>query len=514
MGVGIEVITGFDQREHELLDRVRGKVADETARLALKWVAKGLLTYQIDTGETYQYTGIEPSNLIGDWVLFTAEGATGPAGADGADGVDGDKYATVSTTSLDVPQVHPTVINMTLGLNLAYTAGQSIIVVNSPTESFSAIVTSYDSGTGALVADSTSNVGTGLALANWQVNLAGTQGIAGNALIHIEADITLDEAKISTVEGGVWTTVAPWSASVFNDVRSNFTVPAALNGSMTGHSISYDGASWYDNGVWRGPTGIQGIQGNDGSDGSQGIQGNQGIQGLIGNQGIQGAIGPAGDDALAPLVYLYPDQDSGTYDLNTVAAGLAEDSEVVVWFGNSSGGRDTAALILPNSGPNSRKFKTIYVLSGGNGADRLISIIVQGTIYGGGAHGELSYRIQFGQAATLTRLGTSTTAYSIVGAPPIPIISGGFMFEATPSINLQWGFLSYGAGMSVVKTATGKFTITHNLGGFRYHIALTATDGERFVYGGTRSSNSFTVETKDKNGAFNDSSFYFQIFQY
>lgn len=299
MSTGIEIISGFDQKENELLDKVRGKVADEAARLAIRWVAPGLLTFQEDTGETYQYVGIPPSNLVGDWILFTAEGATGPTGADGADGVDGDKYATVSTDSFAIPETHPTTVGLTVGLNLAYTAGQPIIIVADLANNFNATVISYDSGTGALSVESTSHLGTGT-FANWQVNLAGTQGIQGNALLTTKSDITLDEAEVINVEGGVWTPIAPYTASVFNDARSNFTQPPQLNGSMTDHSITYDGTSWFDNGVWRGPTGAAGIQGSDGDQGIQGIQGDIGLQGLQGDDGVQGVIGPegpAGSDA-------------------------------------------------------------------------------------------------------------------------------------------------------------------------------------------------------------------------
>ena len=88
--MGIEIIDGFRLNANKPLDE-RAVVEDEAARLLIKWVSIGLLCYQKDTGDTYQYIGAPPSNLVGDWDIFTSIGDTGATGADGADGEDGDK---------------------------------------------------------------------------------------------------------------------------------------------------------------------------------------------------------------------------------------------------------------------------------------------------------------------------------------------------------------------------------------------------------------------------------------
>lgn len=528
-----DIITGFNLNANAPLDR-RSRVADEAARLALEWPSRGLLVFQeADSGDgvdqTYQYIGDETTNLVGDWVLYTAvgaTGATGAAGSDGADGADGDVYATASVSAINLTAAAGTE-TITVSLNLSYTIGQSVKVTDvvAPlVDNCTGVVTSYNPATGELILGSVTYNGSGT-LSNWEVNLTGavgTQGEVGIALIHTEEDITLTDTPttgtIDVVEGGAWTPQAPWSASVFNDTRGNFTLPAPLNGSMTGHSISYDGTSWYDNGVWRGPTGIQGIQGSQGIQGNQGIQGIQGLQGNQGNQGIQGGVGPQGDDALAPLYYYVPDQNSGAFDLNTIASGLAEDSEVTIWFGNSTGGRDTATLILPSNTANARKFKAIHVQSDGNGANRLVSINITGvsSIYGGGAKGESLYKVNYGQAVTLTRLAESTISYSVSGNQSGSGISGGFCVLAVgiATVSVDWGFLSYGSGISGNRTAAGKTRITHNLGSSSYHISLTSTDPNINIAIVTRSGTTFDVESKNSAGVYTDVSFYFQIFQY
>lgn len=293
--MAIEIISGFDLKKNALLDEGRGKVADEAARLALKWVALGLLVYQEDTKETFQYQGTPPSNVAADWVLFTAAGPAGPAGQDGNDGVDGDKYESPSTSSLSIPTTHPTTVNLNLNSGLAYSPGQPILIANTPSAYFLATVTSYDKGTGALVAESTSNVGSGGPFTAWAVNLAGTSGIQGKALLHIDEDINpFNEAKITAVEAGSWTPQNPWTGSVANDTRTNKALPAPLNGSMVDHSVGYDGVTWFDNGVWKGPKGSKGDTGAKGDKGDTGNPGPVGAQGPTGATGPQGGIGPQG----------------------------------------------------------------------------------------------------------------------------------------------------------------------------------------------------------------------------
>lgn len=86
-------------------------------------------------------------------------------------------YYTTSTDCIDIPEIHPTLITMTVGAGLEYVAGQDIIIYYDATHYFTAVVVSYDGLTGQLVVNSTSNVGTGN-FCNWTVNLAGLFGLS------------------------------------------------------------------------------------------------------------------------------------------------------------------------------------------------------------------------------------------------------------------------------------------------------------------------------------------------
>ena len=308
--MSIDIITPFQLNANQPLD-VRTRVADQAARLALSWPSRGLMVFQEATSgdgadQTYQYIGDETTNLVGDWVLYTGVGATGPtgaAGSNGAAGADGDTYATTSVTAVDITAA-PTTVALTLAATtLDYTPGQDVVVASAAdplVDYFTATVTSLVSDVlnlGSIVYAGTASH------TDWSVNLtgaSGTAGVVGIALIHTEADITFTDTPttgtVDVVEAGSWTPEAPWSASVFNDTRGNLTVPIN-EGSMTDHSISYDGTTWYNNGIWRGPAGSTGATGATGSQGIQGIQGDtgaQGPQGLIGLQGAQGPIGNTG----------------------------------------------------------------------------------------------------------------------------------------------------------------------------------------------------------------------------
>ncbi len=145
------------------------------------------------------------------------------------------------------------------------------------------------------------------------VNSKGEKGDTGPALIHNEHDIVLDEAKIAAVVGGIWTPAAPYSASVLSDNRGDMSNPPALLGSKVGHSITYNGTSWFDNGIWRGPTGAQGPQGG---------------QGPIGNTGGPGAPGAAGAPGPGYSGIIFDGPDGGgnnQYHFNPInGAGLAQ----------------------------------------------------------------------------------------------------------------------------------------------------------------------------------------------
>lgn len=93
----------------------------------------------------------------------------------------GDKYKRVSFyANISPPAENDSrTIGPTMGLrHLAYTAGQSVLILRgASTDSFEAIITSYDSSAGTLVLEQiTSIVGNTFGSANYTVNLVGQRG--------------------------------------------------------------------------------------------------------------------------------------------------------------------------------------------------------------------------------------------------------------------------------------------------------------------------------------------------
>lgn len=106
------------------------------------------------------------------------------------------------------------------------------------------------------------------------IGAQGLTGDQGKAFTVTEADINLNETKINTVQAGSYTQSNPYVASILNDTRTNKSLPFSIAGELKDKVISYDGSSWTNYGIWRGPkgdTGIQGIQGIQGQKGDSGI---------------------------------------------------------------------------------------------------------------------------------------------------------------------------------------------------------------------------------------------------
>lgn len=104
-------------------------------------------------------------------------------------------FYTTSSDCIEIPEIHPTQITMTVGTNLSYQTGDEIIVYANATHYFTATVVSYDSSTGELIIDSVSNVGTGL-FCSWTVNLASLFGLS---TIVTEDTLTVDHSGGGTL---------------------------------------------------------------------------------------------------------------------------------------------------------------------------------------------------------------------------------------------------------------------------------------------------------------------------
>ncbi len=205
----------------------------------------------------------------------------------GEDGEDGDLYSTTSATSIDLDSVaFP--VTFTVETGLSYSPGQEVVIASQAdplVDYIIAKVKSYNGGTGDLIVDDdgSASINGTAAHVDWSVSLNGAVGQQGVAFVHTEADINLTQAKIDLVEGGTWTPVAPWSASILNDTRvsGELTATPGIEGSMAGKSIYYNGTAWINNGTWRGPKGDKGDIGDEGEPGIKGDKGDSGGVDLI-----------------------------------------------------------------------------------------------------------------------------------------------------------------------------------------------------------------------------------------
>lgn len=84
--------------------------------------------------------------------------------------IPGDRYVTTSTTSNSVSNGAKT---FTVGTGLSYSSQQDVVISYDAANHMHAVVTSYNSGTGALVVDVKSHTGSGT-YASWTVNVGGT----------------------------------------------------------------------------------------------------------------------------------------------------------------------------------------------------------------------------------------------------------------------------------------------------------------------------------------------------
>jgi hypothetical protein len=137
--------------------------------------ASGATGYQGASGST-GIQGASGSTGLGATGSTGLQGASGSTGLTGSTGIHGDIFNTTSTSSLTLAASGAT--GITIGLDLDYTTGQSVVIANSITALQHATVNTYNPITGALAFTRTGNTGTGT-YTSWEVNLDGAQGQAG-----------------------------------------------------------------------------------------------------------------------------------------------------------------------------------------------------------------------------------------------------------------------------------------------------------------------------------------------
>jgi collagen type VII alpha len=211
------------------------------------------------------------------------QGATG-AGATGATGPDGDKYAATSTTSLSITTG---LKQLTADAELAYTAGQFVIVANTIDNLFQGPVNSYDKNTGSMSVSATTIIGSGT-YSSWEINLLGAPGKQGEQGATGFTGSTGPQG-ITGSQGATGTGIAgPQGATGSGQIGAT-GVPGLQGATGIGGSAGTVGAT--------GLTGPQGSTGPEGGpSGATGFTGATGLQGATGSgaTGFTGATGPFG----------------------------------------------------------------------------------------------------------------------------------------------------------------------------------------------------------------------------
>jgi hypothetical protein len=226
----------------------------------------------VPPGNAYVLTG----NIDGSRSWTPAFGATG------ATGLAGDRYSTTSTTSLAIGLGAQ---SLTVDTGLAWTITQPLIIANSTTNFMTGTVTSYDPGTGAMVANIDVISGSGT-YTDWKVNLTGAAGVVG------ATGSTGSTGPQGATGVGATGPQGPSGAAG----ATGATGPAG----STGPQGTPGGATGATGATGSGATGATGAFGLTGATGATGAPGTPG--GATGPTGATGATGPQGATGAASLI--------------------------------------------------------------------------------------------------------------------------------------------------------------------------------------------------------------------
>jgi hypothetical protein len=148
--------------------------------------------------------------------------------------IPGDRYLTTSTTSLTVNNGTK---NLTVGTGLSYSPQQDIVISYDGTTHMHAVVISYNSSTGAMVADVQQHTGSGTH-ASWTVNVGGTVPVQSVAW----GDITGTLGSQSDLAGALNDKLDSTTAALTYYLQTNpagYIDASALAGYATESWVSY-----------------------------------------------------------------------------------------------------------------------------------------------------------------------------------------------------------------------------------------------------------------------------------
>ena len=205
-----------------------------------------------------------------------ATGAEGPTGATGLEGPMGDRYSTQSSSTLTIGTGEKTLV---VEPDLAWTAGQPVIISNQNAGDMTGFVLSYNESTGEMVVDIDTTNGSGT-FSDWRVNLSGAAGVPG-------ATGPKGDTGATGLTGATGSQGATGAQGATGFGATGATGPTGAEGPRGATGAGATGATGPI-----GPTGLTGATGPIGVTGATGPQGDPG--GATGATGISGATGPRG----------------------------------------------------------------------------------------------------------------------------------------------------------------------------------------------------------------------------
>lgn len=342
-------------------------------------------------------------------------GPTGSAGPTGPTGTSGSNYPSTSTTSLTIGTGSQ---SLTIGTGLSYTPAQPIIIANSVSNYMVGLVTTYNSGTGALVANISSIAGSGT-YTSWTINLNGASGPQGPTG---PTGPTGAASSVAGPTGSVGPTggTGPTGPTGAASSVAGPTGPTGANGTTgptgpTGAASSVVGPTG-PTGPYgaAGPNGPTGPTGTTGAGGPTGPTGTTGAGGPTGPTGTAGSTGPTGPTGATPAI------GGSTTQIQYNSSGALAGSSKMTFSGSSLGltsyasntSTSVGALNVGAGGFSNSDTGQVATFSG---ADTTYSnVILQNTNNGNASYA--SYVTATNSYVAYAEFGTNSTSYSYSSA--------------------------------------------------------------------------------------------------
>jgi hypothetical protein len=215
-------------------------------------------------------------------------GLDGTSGTSGSSGLSGDRFATTSssTYTLQAPGNSGTI---TVGLGLAYTVAQSIIIAYDANNHNEAEVTSYNPLTGVISFVVFRLTGSGT-YSTWQVNLDGATGGDGSSG-------TSGTSGTTGVDGTSGTSGTSGTTGTSGSSGTSGTTGTSGSSGTSGTSAT-DGT-----GGTSGTSGSSATSGTTGTSGTSATSGTSGTSGSSGTSGTSGTTGTSGTSGISSLFY-------------------------------------------------------------------------------------------------------------------------------------------------------------------------------------------------------------------